>query len=241
MTARSRRRRHRSRRNPCPCRPWRGRRWRPRRRQTTRPRETNRAPRYGTGSWAPIVCHEEIDAAIVVVVAEDDAEALAVGSVDSRRWRHVVKVPSPLFGTDVRRRCCRRPAGSRRARGCRRRSCCCLPDRRSSSRTGRGGHRCRCLRTAARAQGRAADAGGPGHVGERTVAVVSIKRVRPEIRQVQVFMAVVVVVRRACSHSIPGVLNLRCHRDIVERAVAAIVKQPRSPWAATLGSTTDPP
>jgi hypothetical protein len=122
-----------------------------------------------------IVRHEEIDAAIVVVVAEDHAKALAVGSVDARRSRDIAEravaiVPVQDAGgavVDVRA-AVRAHAAVAAGLAVVFRIDVVRHEQVEAAIVVDVGER------AARAEGRSADTGGPGHVGERAVAVVPV-------------------------------------------------------------------
>ena len=73
-------------------------------------------------------------------------------------------------------------------------------------------------------------AGRPRHVGERAVAVVAVEHVRPEVVQVQVGIAVVVVVAGSHAQSVVRVADARSFRHVHEAAPAHVAVERVAGW-----------
>jgi hypothetical protein len=79
---------------------------------------------------------------------------------------------------------------------------------------------------ASRAPQRRTDAGNAGDVGEPAAAGVAVQHVRPDVRDVEIDAAIVVVIAGARAHPVVAVLDPGLRRDILERAIAAVPEQP---------------
>jgi hypothetical protein len=64
-----------------------------------------------------------------------------------------------------------------------------------------------------------------GDIGERAVAAIVVQHVRPEARDVQIDPAIVVVVAGAGTHSVPALADTGATGHVLERSIAAVVKQ----------------
>ena len=71
----------------------------------------------------------------------------------------------------------------------------------------------------------AADAGGDGDVGKRTVPLVAVQRVRSEVGHEHIAIPVVVEIADRTAHAVAGVTEPGCDRDVSETPVRFLMVQ----------------
>ena len=189
-----------------------------------------------------VVGDEQIDPAVGVVVDSATPSALPPGLATPAFWLDVGELAGAEIAEQLRRARRDRPRACSTTCSCRRaRSACRWPRTTSRSwrRTRRGGRRGRSPRTPRWCRSCVDDAGGLRDVGELEAAVVAVQPIALDRRDVEVLVAVVVVVARRDAQPVGRLVEAAALDDVGERAVAVVPVQPvkrrRPAWRPSRG------